>query len=213
MGSSTMNSSLDKWRNLTQPPEVIEFFKGLFERVGIRVIDTAEEFSARHLGDRIEFEPTLDPGQVDYVVEIESSQIDRLAEHVQTGKLDETEQYRIVSALFTPATAAMLKSPVLSHPLLRWLAGVEDVIHVHLREAPAGEKEFQHTLIYANRQWLVLPGLQGQPRRVYKLNLQEALAYHRRAFEAMKINTWSAWMGFARWYREWRKGVSLPKVN
>lgn len=208
-----MGSSLEKWRNLTQPPPVVEFFQGLFECVGVRVADTGEEFSAKHLGDRIEFESSLNPAQVDYVVEIDSSQIDRLAEHVQSGKLDETEQYRIVSALFTPATAAMLKSPVLSHPILRWLAGVEDVIHVHLRGAPAGEKEFQHTLVYANRQWLVLPGLQGQPRRVYKLNLQEALAYHRRAFAAMKKNTWGEWMAFARWYRDWRKGVSLPKVN
>jgi hypothetical protein len=208
-----MGSSLEKWRNLTQPPEVVEFFKGLFERVGIRVTDTGEEFSARHLGDRIEFDTKLERAQVDYTVEIESSQIDRLAEHVQSGKLDEAEQYRIVSALFTPATAAMLKSPVLSHPILRWLAGVEDVIHVHLHQAPAGEKEFQHTLIYANRQWVVLPGVQGQARRVYKLNLQEALAYHRRAFAAMKMNTWGAWWSFARWYRDWRKGVSLPKVN
>jgi hypothetical protein len=208
-----MGSSLEKWKNLTQPPAVVEFFQGLFERVGIRVADTGEAFSARHLGDRIEFDPTLDERNVDYTVAIDSAQIDRLAEHVQTGKLDETEQYRIVSALFTPATAAMLKSPVLSHPTLRWLAGVEDVIHVHLRGAPNGEKEFQHTLIYANRQWLVVPGLQGEPRRVYKLNLPEALAYHRRAFAAMKTNTWSAWWSFARWYREWRKGVSLPKVN
>lgn len=208
-----MGSSLAKWRSLTQPPAVVEYFKGLFERVGVRVTDTGEEFSARHLGDQIDFEPTLTPGQVDYVVEIDSSQIDRLAEHVQTGKLNDAEQYRIVSALFTPATAAMLKSPVLSHPVLRWLAGVEDVIHVHLRGAPAGEKEFQHTLIYANRKWMVLPGLQGEPRRVYKLSLEEALAYHRRAFAAMKINSWGEWWRFARWYRDWRKGVSLPKVN
>jgi hypothetical protein len=203
-----MAASLDKWRSLTQPPSVVAFFRGLFERVGIRVTDTGEQFAARHLGDRIELEPTLEAGRVDYVVEIESPQVDRLAAHVRSGELDEAEQYRIVSALFTPATAAMLKNPVLSHPWLRWMAGVEDLIHVHLHPAPAGEPGARHTLVYANRQWLVLPGLHGSPRRVYRLSVAESLAYHRRAFATLKANSWAEWVRFAFWYRRWRKGVS-----
>src|SRR4051794_10936512 len=98
-----METSLDKWRSLTQPPSVVAFLRGLFERVGIRVTDTGEQFAGRHFGDRIDFEPILEPGQVDYIVEIRSSQVDRLAAHVRAGELDEAEQYRIVGTLFTPA--------------------------------------------------------------------------------------------------------------
>ncbi len=203
-----METSLNKWRSLTQPPSVVTFFKGLFDRVGISVTDTGEQFAGRHSGDRIEFEPALDPQKVDYVVEIDSAQVDRLAAHVQDGELDETERYRIVSALFTPATAAMLKNPVLAHPLLRRLVGAEDVIHVILQPPTPQEPEVQHTLTYANRQWHVQPGLHGQAKRVYRLTLADALDYHRRAFATIKANNWSAWLRFAFWYRKWRKKVS-----
>lgn len=203
-----MESSFEKWRTLTQPPAVVEFFRGLFERVGVRVTDTGEQFAARHEGDRIELEPTLSPERVDYVVDIRSAQVDRLAEHARTGLLDEAEQYRIVSTLFTPATAAKLRNPVLAHPVIRRLAGAEDVIHVQLQSPVASEPDVQHTLIYAGRQWLVFPGLHGRPGRVFRLNLAEAVDYHHRVFAALKQNRWSEWVKFARWYRAWRKRVS-----
>jgi len=203
-----MESILEKWRSLTQPPSIVAFFRGLFERVGIRVTNTGEQFAGRHSGDRIDFEPTLEPGKVDFIVEIQSSQVDRLAAHVREGEIDEAEQYRIVSTLFTSATAAMLKNPVISHPWLRWIAGVEDLIHVHLQPAPPTEPAVQHTLICANRQWLVLPGLHGKARRVYRLSSADALFYHKRVFATLKSNRWRDWIKFAFWYRGWRKKVS-----
>jgi hypothetical protein len=205
-----MMTALEKWQAITQNPEIVGFFTGLFERVGIRVTDPNEEFTCVHLGDRVTFEPGIDRSSVDYAVQIESFQVDRLVENARSGRLDEAEQYRIVSTLFTPATAATLKNPVLSHPLLRRLSGAEDLIHIHLRSPVQGEADVSHTLVYAARQWLVLPGLHGRPRRVYRLALADAIEYQRQVFGAMKENRWSCWFAFSRWYRKWRTGVSTP---
>lgn len=203
-----METSISKWRALTQPAGAVEFFRGLFERVGVHVTDTDEAFTCVHKGDRIDLHEGLEPDGIDYVVEIKSHQVDRLAEHVRTGALDELEQYRIVGALFTPATAAMLKNPIMSQPSLRRLAGVEDLIHVRLNSPSSKVSDVSHTLIYANRQWLVFPGLHGTPARVYELDAAQALEYQRRAFEALKVNNLGGWTSFANWYRDWRKAVS-----
>ena len=203
-----METSLAKWQSLTQHPPVVQFFNGLLERAGVRVADTNEEFTCVHRGDRIEFEPTLDRDRVDFTVEIQSAQVERLAAHAQTGGLDEAEQFRIVSTLFTPATVATLRNPVLAHPWLRVLSGAEDLIHVRLVSPTPQEPDVFHTLVYANRQWLVLAGLHGRPRRFFTLSLPEALTYHRRVFQALKANTFGTWWRFGWWYRGWRKGVS-----
>src|SRR5436305_1692890 len=102
---------------------------------------------------------------------------ERLAAHAVTGELDEAERYRIISTLFTPATAATLRSRVLANPFLRRLAGAEEVIHVHLQPPTPQQEPVQHTLIYANRQWLVFPGVHGRAGRTFRLGLADALEY------------------------------------
>jgi hypothetical protein len=204
-----MLTSLDKWKAITQGPAVIEFFRGLFQRAGIRVTDTHEQFTCVHLGDRIGFEPSLDPAHVDYTVEVRSEQIDRLSDRASSGTFDTAEQFRIVSALFTPATAAALRHPVLSNPVLWFLAGAESLIHVVLLSPDGGESATGHTLVYANRQWLVLSGLVGRARRTFRLTPADALVYHRKAFEALRANSWGSWIRFSVWYRRWRPAVSI----
>src|SRR5207249_592600 len=126
-----MAASLEKWQSVTQDPRVVTFFAGLFEHLGVRVTDTGEAFTCHHRGDRIDFDATLDAARVDYTVEIQSFQVDRLAEAASQGELEALEQYRIIGALFTPATAAALKkAPVLSSGILRRLAGSNELIHV-----------------------------------------------------------------------------------
>lgn len=203
-----MGPNMAKWQTLIQHPPVVQFFAGLFEHVGVRVTDSGEAFTCHHRGDRIDFEPALDPIRVDYTVDIGTAQVDRLAAHVETGRLDEAEQYRIVSTLFTPATAATLKHGIMAHPLLRRLAGAERVIHVRLLPSGPDLEPTQHTLVYADRQWLVFPGLHGRAGRTFRLTLADALAYHRRVFHAVKANGLWTWLKFSFWYRGWRKGVS-----
>jgi len=206
-----MTTSLGKWQSLTQDPQVVGFFVGLFERVGVRVTDTKEEFTCIHRGDRVDFEPTLDDRKVDYTVEIQSSQVDRLAEHARRGELSAAEQYRIIRALFSPVTAATLKTPILSNGILRRLFGVDELIHVYLKSPVPDEpgcEDVNHTLIYVKGQWLVIPGSHGTPRRTFSLTMQDSLTYHRQIFAAIKANKWLTWLGVLRWYVRWRRTVS-----
>lgn len=203
-----MSTGLATWQSLTQSQAVVEFFQDLFERAGVVVMDTAEEFTCCHRGDHIDFEPGIERDTVDYVVNITMAQVDRLASHAETGQIDEDERYRVAATLFTPATAATLASPVLSHPFLRRLAGAEDVIHVELMSPAPHLDGARHTLIYANRQWFVFEGLHGKAARTYRLGLDDALKYHRRAFNALRENRFITWWRFASWYRSWRKSVS-----
>jgi hypothetical protein len=202
-------TSLEKWRAVLQTPEVVGFFRGTFERAGVRITDTNEAFTCLHLGDRIEFEPALVESRVDFTVPIESYQVERLAHEAKAGELSEIEQFRVLRALFSPATAATLKNPVLSHGLLRRLAAVEDLLHVHLHSPdPAQEPDATHTLVHAAGQWLVFMGLHGRPRRTFHLSMKDAIHYQRRVFHAMKKDDPATWLRFAFWYLTWRKRVS-----
>ena len=203
-----MDTSLSTWQALTQTPAVVAFFHGLFRRVGVRVRETGEAFTAVHEGDRILFEPTLDADRVDYTVEIGAHQVGRLAAHAGTGALDAAEQYRIAAVLFTPATAATLRHPVLASALVRRLAGAERRIHVTLRSEATGEPDVPHTLAYEGGAWNVQPGLHGAAERAYSLTVEQALAYQRHVFAALHAGTPLAWVRFALWYRRWRGAAS-----
>jgi hypothetical protein len=203
-----MSTSLEKWHSITQDPRVVSFFTGLFEHAGVRVTDTGEEFTCHHRGDHIEFEPNLDPSKVDYSVEVESPQIDRMAAAARTGELEKVVQYRIVRTLLTPATAATLKNPIVSNDILRRLSGIEEMAHVILKSPVPEEEDASHTLIYVNGQWLVIPGLHGHPCRTFHLTMEDAITYHKSVFAAIKANKWPTWWKFVGWYRRWRETVS-----
>lgn len=204
-----MGTTLEKWQAVTQDPRVIGFFKGTFERAGVRVLDTGETFTVVHRGDRVDFEPTLSESTTDYIVEIEQLQADRFAEAARSGELDPLAQYRAVRALFTPATQATLRNPMLSNGVLRRLSRVEELIHVHLR-SPITEQEpdATHTLVHVRGQWLVIPGLHGRAGRTFELSIADAVLYQRHVLRALRANTWSGWLRFALWYLRWRPTVS-----
>lgn len=206
-----MPTSLESWQAISQRPPIVEFFRGLFDVLGVRVCDTKESFTCIHKGDRIEFSPKLNEERVDFTLTIVSEQVRRLVEDAADGTFDAAEQFRIFRAFFSPAAAATLKNPLLSHPVVRKLSGAEDLIHVTLQSPVPAEESYSHTLVYAARQWLVFPGVHGQAKRHFHLNMEQALEYHRRALAAIKENKLSSWMTFSKWYRKWRTGVSERK--
>ena len=198
---------MEKWNELTSGPAVVEFFKNLFEHLGVQVTDTNEAFTCHHRGDKIELVQGVDEEAVDYTVEIESFQVDRLVKHTRDTEIDEIEKFRIVRALFTPATAAILKKR-LSSKLIRFLLGAEPVTHVNLKSPSAEEANAQHTLVVAGNQWLAITGLHGDPDRIYDMTMDEALVYHRKAFATMKVDTFGAWWKFGGWYKDYRETIS-----
>lgn len=202
---------METWKAVVDSRKVAELVAGLFERLGIVVSDTGEKFTCVHRPDRIDLEAGVDSGRVDYSVEVASTQIQRLADQTRTGELDETERFRIIRALFTPATASTLTAvPILSNPVVRRLTGAESLIHVRLRSPVSDEPDAEHTLVYAAHQWLVFPGLHGKAKRTFTLSTEQAIEYQRRVFAAVKANRLGDWLGFGRWYRAWRQAVSRP---
>ncbi|GIV75662.1 hypothetical protein FKZ61_000105 [Litorilinea aerophila] len=205
--ASTPGPAMQAWQSIVQTPELVDYFAGLFETVGITVAETGETFTVIHHGDRITFEPGI-RRQVDFRLTLQQRHVEGLVIDASDGAIGPEESWRIVQVLFTPFTEATLRTPVLAGRWLRRLAGVEDLIHVHLL-SPTNQEAARHTLIYAAHQWLVVPGLYGRPRRVYHLQPDDALTFQRQIFRAMKEDSVSGWWRFANWYRRWRERVSV----
>ena len=205
-------SSIQKWEKILQTPELLNYFDGVFEHLGIRIKETGESFTIHHQGNRLTFEKGIHKNKVDFIVPLELQNIENMIMHAKDGKISSDESWRILNVLFTPMTKVTLETPVLAVNWRRKLAGVEDLTHVHLL-SPLGQEASSHTLIYVKDQWLVLKGLHGKASRVYKMTPEQSLDYQRRIFSAMKKDTLWNWWKFSRWYKKWRKTCSSDFKN
>ena len=93
--SSPVGSMLEKLKSLALSANIVEMFKGLFERLGVQVIDTGEAFTCIHHGNRIEFASGVKETEVDFIVKVYAFQLERLAEPGRGNRL------RFVPALRT----------------------------------------------------------------------------------------------------------------
>jgi hypothetical protein len=205
--SETQPSALQAWQGIVQTPELVDYFRGVFERAGIQVEETGEGFTVAHTGAQMTLTPGIEAA-VDFVVPLKLANIHNLVGHTRDGKIDAAESWRIVQVLFSPMTQATLRNPVFTRRWLLWLAGVEPRIHVHLLH-PNQSDAATHTLIWEGERWRVLAGLHGSARRTYRITAEQALAYQRQVFAALRRNSVWQWCRFALWYRRWRKTVSI----
>ena len=67
---TSAQSSLDTWQAIEQTPAALGFFQGLFDRAGVRVLDTGEAFTCVQTDTGIEFIDGLDENSVGYTVQI-----------------------------------------------------------------------------------------------------------------------------------------------
>jgi hypothetical protein len=210
MASGHPMAAIDVWRGITQTPEIVDYFRGLFHTMAFTVAETGEAFTAVHDGHAVTLREGADPA-ADFTVPLRLENIERLVAHTHDGRITPDESWRIAAVLFTPLTRVTLQNPVMASNWIRRVAGVEDLIHVRLVN-PAGHEEAAHTLVYASRQWLVLPGLHGRAARTYRLSPEQSLDYQRHVFAAMRQGSVAGWWRFARWYRGWRAAVSTSRV-
>ena len=206
-------SSVQKWAAATQSPEVVEFFSGLFDRAGIQVNDTGEAFTVIHQGDRMVLSDELDPETVDFVVPLESPQIDLLVEAMEDGELGELARFRIMVAIGTPATRALLQRPVIQSDTLKeflyWIGDAEPVMQVVIA-APEGERDAAHTIQRTDDGFVVTRGLHGTVSQIYRMTAEDALVYQRRMMAVRKENSLSGWFSFARWYGSFTERIAIP---
>jgi len=65
-----VTSSLQAWENVLQTPELVEYFRGIFNSLGVTVEETGEEFTVQHTGDGYDFEIGINEEKVDFVVPV-----------------------------------------------------------------------------------------------------------------------------------------------
>tara|TARA_B100001250_G_scaffold350136_1_gene321689 strand:- start:456 stop:1127 length:672 start_codon:yes stop_codon:yes gene_type:complete len=202
------STSLNTWKNIFQSPDLVNYFDGVFNSLGIVIEEDEESFTVYHRGDSFEFINGINKEDVDFIVPLKKQNILNMVEHAKDGIIDPEESWRILDVLFTPLTKVTLQNPVLSVNWRRKLAGVEDLTHVNLIN-PKGQEASKHTLIYVKGQWLVLKGLHGKPRRTYRMSPEQSLEYQKKIFEAMQQDSFWGWWKFSRFYKEWRKSCSV----
>ena len=212
--AASSGSTLEKWKSLELPADMIGFFKGLFENLGVQIIDSGEAFTCIQRGDKIEFVPGVDEDSVDFSLHLYGYQVERLAEHIAKGDINELERFRIAREFFgrsSSGKANVLNNPLISNVFLRRLIGGKNLIHVYLISPdPEQEENATFTLIYVNNGWLVIPGLQGKPERIFRVSAADALELQRHLFAGMKAGSWLEWLKVGRWYVSWRKKVEVP---
>ena len=206
-------TSLERWQAIEVSPNVLEFFKQLFGRVGVHVIDTGEQFTTIVKETKVEFIEDIDENNVDYVVEIYSYQVDLLANYISNGELSDIEQFRILKVLVKSEIKGAnnpLNNPLMSSSIFRWLIRGKNVLHVNLISPdPELEGDGHFTFLHADG-WVVIEGLHGTPQRVLNVSLENALELQIKFYESMKANSWTQWYKTAKWYKKWRKKVSQP---
>src|ERR1051326_8827683 len=100
--SAPAQTSMEKWKPLLQQPGLAEYFKGIFDYLGIKIIETGEQFTVHHLGTSFELIPGIDPSKVDFTVEIKKENVDNLVKEGADSKIDESESFKIAKVILTP---------------------------------------------------------------------------------------------------------------
>ncbi len=205
-----MSENFEQLKAIAQKKAAVDWFKGLFKQAHLEITDTAEKFTLVHLGDRAEIRSGFGEEKPNFVVQLESENIRRLTAAFADDVIDAQEQYRIVKFMLRPCLRAALSMPILNNKALLQVVKVD----THWQEAlldPQGNEDEQVTVVYVNKQWLVIPGYHGKPQRRLLLTPAQLLDFQRRVFEADESGKLSDWLNLARWYAPWRDQITVSQ--
>ena len=204
-----MSENLQYLQELVEKPTVVEWFKGLFKHVHLEITDTGEQFTIVHNGDKAEVLVGFQSEKPNFIVPLQSENIQRLSAAFTGHQPTEQEQYRIVKFMLKPCLRPLLTMPILSNKAMLQILKVD----THWQEAlldPQGNEDEQLTVIYVNNQWLVVPGYQGKPQRRMVFKPEQVLEFMRRIFEADASGNLANWLNVATWYVKWREEITVP---
>lgn len=207
---SFSQSTMHAWDDLLGKKELVNYFSGVFDQLGITIDETGEKFTVIHAGDHFELVEGVNADSVNYHIELKLENILNMVKHGEDSKIDADESFRIMSVLFTPFTEASLQHPNLRTPSLVKLSGLDNHMHINLI-SPSKTDTISHTLIYLNDDWMVIPGLHGNAQRIFYLTEADALEYQRRIFKAKKEDSIKAWRKFRKWYKDWREEMAVEQ--
>lgn len=203
-----MSTNQMQLEQLAQKKSVVDWFKGLFTQVHLEVTDTGEKFTLLHHGDRAEVLAGFKSKKPNFVIPLASESISGLTNAFSDNQIDADEQYRIVKFMLKPCLRAALDMPILNNPALLTIVKVD----THWQEAlidPQGNLDEQVTIIYVNKQWLIIPGFHGKPKRRLVMTPAQLLDFQRGVLAADASGKLSDWTKLARWYVKWREEISV----
>lgn len=199
----------EEWANIINQEGVAQYFSGMWEKLGVHIVETDESITVIHKGDHFDLVDGINDGDVDYKVDIHLDNLKNMAEHGKDGKIDENESFRIMAVLFTPFVRATLQHPMMNKSFQMKLAGIENLVHVYLKGPQEGDV-VTHTMIFINKHWVVCEGIHGAAKRVFEIDMDHAIEYQREAYKAQKTDTRKGWKAYKKFYLNWRKEVSRP---
>jgi hypothetical protein len=204
-------SALHKLQELEQSAEVVTFFKGLFNRVGIEVVDSNERVTCIHRVNEISFEEGIDEEAVDFCVRVYAYQIDRFIANVKTGYRDPLAHFRLMREFFGMSAQggrSLLNNPIVTNAVFRKLINAKNLLHVHLLSPDKNaESDATYTLFFVNGSWNLAQGLVGEPDRIFRLSTDDALDLHRHVFVGTRDTKLTDVPKLAKWYTDWRSRV------
>lgn len=166
-------------------PAAAEFARGMFTSAYI----IPEEhpgigFTVRLKEGGVEVERGLDTAiEPTLVIPLSDEGIMNAHAFFRDGKLDETEEFLVVNALFKPGWEASYRIPELDSWLVRRYMKLDGLLHVSLLN-PDGVKfkgkavKNELSVARVSGQWLVFSGLEGAPDARMELTPKDALAMY-----------------------------------
>jgi hypothetical protein len=208
--SEPLGQAGQKWSAVEESPQMVAFFKGTFDTLNFTVNETGERFYLVHEGNRMRVMGGI-AGHADLEVPITQAQADTVARLAADGTLDDADAFAVMRILFSPVARAFLTGSFLNNEIIRKLAGVEDLIHITFWTDGRPESS-SVTLKAVGNQWYVLDGLEGKPKRVFRLNPADSLDYMRHVYTTRKSLNPKVWVSFVNWYFAWRDRVSVASA-
>ncbi len=204
-----MTDNLQYLQELVQKEAAVNWFKGLFKHVHLEITDTGEKFTIIHRGNNAEVLTGFQADNPNFVIPLQSENIQRLSAAFTGHEPTEYEQYRIVKFMLKPCLKPLLTMPILSNKVIMQTLKVD----THWQEAvldPQGNEDEQLTVIYVNNQWLVIPGYHGKPQRRMVFKPVQVLEFMRHIFDADASGSLADWLAVTNWYVKWREEITVP---
>lgn len=204
---TTAQTAQETFKPLLSNKKIATYFSGMWEVLGITVDETNEKLTVYHHQDHFEMKAGINVDEVDYDIVLVEKSIRDMGTYGEDGTISDAESFKIMGTLFTPFVRASLQHPMMQKKFQMNLAGIENHLHVYLK-GTSDQEVATHTLIFQNKEWMVIEGIHGNARRVYRLTVQDAIDYQREAFKALKENSRKSWKQFKKFYLNWRDKVS-----
>lgn len=209
--SESHGSSLKRLQDITQTSDVVNLVKGLFTKIGVRVIDTNEEFTCTHTGERLEFAEGINKEDIEFNLDVNAFQIDGVLRNMAEGYHSELARFYLIREFFLSSPAGKrnpLNNPLVSNPILKFIIKGKNIVHTYLKSPePRREKDATYTLFHVNGHWNVAHGLCGEPNRILDVTVEDAFELQRHLYKAMQSDSFMEWYKTAKWYVGWRNKV------